>query len=42
MKVWSDLLSTDYGLMSYIVIAVITAAMIGAAYFVVHEMGKKN
>ena len=42
MKVWSDLLSTDYGLMSFIVIAVILVAMIGAAYYVIHEMGKKS
>jgi hypothetical protein len=40
MKVWLDLLSTDYGLMSFIVILVIIIAMLGFAYFVVKHLGK--
>lgn len=32
MKVWLDLLSTDYGLMSFIVILVIIVAMLGFAF----------
>ena len=42
MKILVDLLSTDYGLMSFIVIAVILAAMIAAALYVLHQMGKNG
>jgi hypothetical protein len=34
MKVWSDLLSTDYGLMSLLVIVFVLVAMLVFAYFV--------
>jgi hypothetical protein len=40
MKVWLDLISTDYGLMSLIVIAVMVVAMLGFAYYVVKHIGK--
>lgn len=41
MKLLSDLLTTDYGLMSLIVIAVIAIAMIGFAVFVVLKIYQK-
>lgn len=34
MKIWTDLLSTDYGLMSLLVIAFVLVAMLVFAYFV--------
>jgi hypothetical protein len=40
MKVWLDLLSTDYGLMSFIVIVVMVVAMLGFAYFVYNHLRK--
>ncbi len=40
MKVWLDLISTDYGLMSLIVIVMIVIAMLGFAYYVVKHIGK--
>lgn len=40
MKVWLDLLSTDYGLMSLIVIILMVVAMLGFAYFVVKHLRK--
>ena len=41
MKVWLDLISTDYGLMSLIVIAVMVVTMLGFAYYVVKHFGKQ-
>ncbi len=38
MKIWLDLFSTDYGLMSIIGIAMIVVAMLGFAYFVVKHL----
>lgn len=40
MKVWLDLISTDYGLMSLIVIMAMVIAMLGFAYFVYHHLRK--
>lgn len=40
MKVWLDLISTDYGLMSFIVIVAMVIAMLGFAYFVYHHLRK--
>jgi hypothetical protein len=40
MKVWLDLFSTDYGLMSLIGIAMMVIAMVGFVYFVVKHLGK--
>jgi hypothetical protein len=40
MKVWADLLSTDYGLMSLIVIVFVLVAMVGFAYFVIAKTHK--
>lgn len=37
MKIISDLISTDYGLMSFIVIVVIALAMIGFAWFAISK-----
>lgn len=39
-KVWLDLLSTDYGLMSLIVIMLIVLAMIGFIIFVYRHLGQ--
>ncbi len=41
MKILVDLLSTDYGLMSFIVIAVILLVMIWAGVYVVRAAYKK-
>jgi len=38
MKAWLDLLSTDYGLMSFIVIVMMIVAMLGFAYFVMKHL----
>lgn len=38
MKILSDLFSTDYGLMSLIVIVVIATAMLGFAVFVMAKI----
>lgn len=40
MKVWLDLISTDYGLMSLIVIIMMIVAMLGFAYYVVKHLRK--
>ena len=40
MKVWLDLFSTDYGLMSLVVIGVMVIAMLAFAYFVLHHLRK--
>ncbi|MDX1915315.1 MAG: DUF3149 domain-containing protein [Methylophilus sp.] len=40
MKILSDLLSTDYGLMSFIVIAVVLVAMTVAAIYVIKKASK--
>ncbi len=40
MKVWLDLISTDYGLMSLIVIVMMVVAMLGFAYYVVKHLRK--
>jgi hypothetical protein len=40
VKILSDLISTDYGLMSLIVIAVIALAMIGFAWYAVSKAMK--
>jgi hypothetical protein len=40
MKILSDLLSTDYGLMSFIVILVVALAMIGFAWYAVSKAMK--
>jgi hypothetical protein len=39
MKIWSDLLSTDYGMMSLIVIA---AAAVGMAWLAIVAIKKMN
>ncbi len=41
MKIISDLVSTDYGLMSLIVIAVVAIAMIAFAWFAISKAMKK-
>ncbi|MEE9332357.1 MAG: DUF3149 domain-containing protein [Methylophilaceae bacterium] len=38
MKVWLDLISTDYGLMSLIVVIAMVVAMIGFVIVVYHKM----
>lgn len=40
MKIISDLLSTDYGLMSIIVIAVIALTMLGLAGYAIYKAMK--
>lgn len=40
MKIISDLISTDYGLMSFVVIIVIALAMIGFAWFAISKAMK--
>jgi hypothetical protein len=40
MKVWLDLIGTDYGLMSLIGIVMMVVAMVGFAYFVVKHIAK--
>lgn len=40
MKIISDLLSTDYGLMSLIVIAVIALTMLGLACYAIYKAMK--
>lgn len=40
MKIWLDLIGTDYGLMSIIVIVMMVVAMLGFAYFVAKHLGK--
>ncbi len=40
MKVWLDLVSTDYGLLSLIVIVMMVVAMLGFAYFVYNHLRK--
>lgn len=40
MKVWLDLISTDYGLLSFIVIVAMVIGMLGFAYFVYHHLRK--
>jgi hypothetical protein len=40
VKILSDLISTDYGLMSLIVIAVIALAMIGFAWYAISKAMK--
>jgi|GEM_PF-1536216 hypothetical protein len=40
MKLWLDLISTDYGLLSLIVIVMIVVAMMGFAYYVVKHLGR--
>jgi len=40
MKVWLDLIGTDYGLMSLIGIVMMVVAMVGFAYFVAKHIGK--
>jgi len=40
MKIWVDLLSTDYGLMSFIVITVVLVAMIAAAVYVLRRINQ--
>ena len=40
MKILTDLLSTDYGLMSFIVIAAVFVAMTAAAVYVVVKARK--
>lgn len=42
MKILLDLLSTDYGLMSFIVIALIVLVMTWAGVYVVIASGKKR
>lgn len=42
MKILLDLISTDYGLMSFIVIALIFLAMTWAGIYVVVASGKKR
>lgn len=34
MKLWQDLLTTDYGLMSLVIIVAMVIAMIGFVYFI--------
>jgi hypothetical protein len=41
MKIISDLISTDYGLMSFIVIAVVAIAMIAFAWYAVSKAMQK-
>jgi hypothetical protein len=41
MKIISDLLSTDYGLMSFIVIVAMLIAMTAAAIFVIKKVNQK-
>jgi len=41
MKVWLDLFSTDYGLMSLVVIVIMVVAMLGFAYFVYDHLRKR-
>lgn len=40
MKIISDLLSTDYGLMSFIVIVVIALTMLGLASYAIYKAMK--
>jgi len=40
MKIWLDLIGTDYGLMSIIVIVMMVVAMLGFAYFVYNHLRK--
>lgn len=40
MKIWSDLLSTDYGLMSLIVISVVLVGMTIATVYVLRRIHK--
>ncbi len=40
MKVWLDLIGTDYGLMSLIGIVMMVVAMLGFAYFVYNHLKK--
>lgn len=40
MKIISDLLSTDYGLMSLIVIVVVALAMLGFAWYAISKAMK--
>lgn len=40
MKILSDLLSTDYGLMSFIVIVVIALTMLGLAGYAIYKAMK--
>lgn len=41
MKIWSDLLSTDYGMMSLIVIAAVTIGMIWLAIVAIKKINSK-
>jgi|TARA_B110000208_G_scaffold174009_1_gene218322 hypothetical protein len=41
MKVWMDLIGTDYGLMSLISIAMMLIGMLYFVYFVIRHLTKK-